>query len=80
MKSIGQKYENENVVQLEKQGDSFMAICLWDELCAGYTDEKAIIYGAHATYGWLIEQGADAIMTDRPELILEYLRAKNLHE
>ena len=66
--------------QLEKQGDSFMAICLWDELCAGYTDEKAITDGPEATYGWLIQQGADAIMTDRPELLLDYLRTKNLHE
>lgn len=66
--------------QLEKQGDSFMAICLWDELCAGYTDEKAIISGPEATYGWLIEQGADAIMTDRSELLLTYLRSQGLHD
>lgn len=66
--------------QLKKQGDTFLAICLWNELCAGYTDEKAIIDGPEATYGWLIQQGADAIMTDRPKLLLEYLRAKNLHE
>ncbi len=66
--------------QLEKQGDAFLAICLWDELCAGYTDEKAIIDGPEATYGWLINQGADAIMTDRPEMLLKYLRGKGLHD
>ena len=66
--------------QLEKQGDTFMAICLWDELCAGHTDERAIKDGFDATYGWIIAQGADAIMTDRPELLLQYLRSKKLHE
>lgn len=66
--------------QLTRQRDSFMAICLWDELCAGYTDEKAIIDGFDVTYGWLIEQGADAIMTDRPELLVKYLREKGLHD
>ncbi|MEO1261992.1 MAG: glycerophosphodiester phosphodiesterase family protein [Bacteroidota bacterium] len=66
--------------QLEKQGDSFLAICLWDALCAGYTDEKAIIEGPDKIYGWVISQGADGIMTDRPELLLEYLRAQGLHD
>ncbi|MDA0907801.1 MAG: hypothetical protein O3B44_06515 [Bacteroidetes bacterium] len=41
---------------------------------------ESLIDGPEATYGWLIQQGADAIMTDRPELLLDYLRAKNLHE
>ncbi len=66
--------------QLQEQGNSFMAICLWDELCAGHTDERAIRDGFDATYGWLIEQGADAIMTDRPELVLTYLRKRGLHD
>lgn len=66
--------------KLQAQGDSFLAICLWDALCAGYTDEKAIIDGPDAIYGTLIEQGADAIMTDRPALLLEYLRRKKLHD
>lgn len=66
--------------QLNRNGDSFLVICLWDALCAGYTDEKAIVDGAEETYGWLISHGADGIMTDRPELLLGYLRAKGLHE
>ncbi|MEM1321509.1 MAG: glycerophosphodiester phosphodiesterase family protein [Bacteroidota bacterium] len=65
--------------QLAKQGDTFMAICLWDELCAGRTDEKAILQGPQETYGWLIAKGANAIMTDRPQLLLDYLRSNNLH-
>ncbi|MFT6335290.1 MAG: glycerophosphoryl diester phosphodiesterase [Halioglobus sp.] len=66
--------------QLNRNGDSFLAICLWDALCAGYTDEKAVVEGAEESYGWLISHGADGIMTDRPELLLDYLRAKGLHE
>ncbi len=66
--------------QLKKQGDTFMAIALWDELCAGRTDEQAIIKGPDNTYGWLIKQGANAIMTDRPQLLLSYLRQRGLHD
>ncbi|TLX70370.1 hypothetical protein E9993_22310 [Labilibacter sediminis] len=31
-------------------------------------------------WDWLIEQGANIIQTDRPELLLEYLREKGLHD
>lgn len=66
--------------QLAKQGDTFLAICLWDELCAGRTDERMLVEGPDAAWGWIIEQGANAIMTDRPEELLAYLRARGLHD
>ncbi len=66
--------------ELARQGDTFLAIALWDDLVAGHTDEKAIIDGPEASYGWLIKQGANGIMTDRPELLLAYLRKKKLHD
>jgi len=66
--------------QLRKQGDTFLAIALWDELCAGHTDERTLLDGAESTYGWLVDQGANAIMTDRPQLLLNYLREKGLHD
>lgn len=66
--------------ELKKQGDTFLAIALWDELVAGHTDEMALLEGADAAWGWLIEEGANGIMTDRPEMLLAYLRAKNLHD
>lgn len=66
--------------QLAKQGDTFLAICLWDELCAGHSDERTLLDGPDATWGWLIQNGANGIMTDRPGELLNYLRTKNLHE
>ncbi len=57
-----------------------LAIALWDEICAGRTDELAVIEGPEKAYGWLIENGANAIMTDHPEALIDYLRKKKLHK
>lgn len=59
--------------RMKKDGDGFLAIALWDELCAGHTDEKALLEGADSAWGWLLEQGANAIMTDRPQELIFYL-------
>ena len=32
------------------------------------------------SWGWLIQQGFKLIQTDRPALLLDYLRAKKLHK
>lgn len=68
------------IPQMKREGDSFLAIALWDELCAGRTDEVALLDGPEESWGWLIANGADAIMTDRPEELLAYLRKKGLHD
>jgi len=57
-----------------------LAISLWDELCAGRTDEMMLLEGPDASWGWLVGHGANAIMTDRPEALLAYLQNKGLHE
>ena len=68
------------IPEMNKEGTTVLAIALWDDLVAGRTDELALIDGPDAAWGWLIDQGANAIMTDRPEELLGYLRAKGLHE
>ena len=68
------------IPNMNKAGITFLAIALWDELCAGRTDEVALLEGPDAAWGWLIEKGANAIMTDRPQELVEYLRKKGLHE
>lgn len=40
---------------------------------AGYDDERAL-QDLENSYGWLLRQGASVIMTDRPFLLLDYLR------
>jgi len=55
-------------------------IALWDNLVAGHTDEQALLESPDAAWGRLIENGANAIMTDRPAEPLKYLRSKGLHD
>lgn len=66
------------IQSMNETGITVLAIALWDELCAGHTDEKALIDGPDKAWGWLVENGANAIMTDRPEMLLDYLQTKGL--
>ncbi|MGO3707140.1 MAG: glycerophosphodiester phosphodiesterase family protein [Mesonia hippocampi] len=66
------------IKHLNKQGISVLTIPLWDALVAGRTDEVALLEGPDKAWGWLIENGANAIMTDRPEELINYLKRKGL--
>lgn len=68
------------IKHMNQKGISVLAIALWDELCAGHTDERALLEGPDAAWGWLIEHGANAIMTDRPAELMAYLQRKGLRE
>ncbi|UZR98421.1 glycerophosphodiester phosphodiesterase family protein [Chondrinema litorale] len=68
------------IKEMNKKGITVLSIALWDELCAGHTDEMMLLEGPDAAWGWLIDNGANAIMTDRPEALLEYLRERKLHQ
>ena len=53
---------------------------LWDWLCAGHHDDKAV-EDLDGTYGYMIDTlGARILQTDRPQLMLDYLRSRKLHE
>ncbi|MCI4668255.1 MAG: glycerophosphodiester phosphodiesterase family protein [Bacteroidia bacterium] len=67
------------IKNMNAQGITVLAIALWDELCAGHTDELALVEGPDAAWGWLVDHGANAIMTDRPAELIAYLRKKGLH-
>lgn len=45
---------------------------------AGHTDEK-IVKDPDTHLSWVLDQGTTIIQTDRPEIVLEYLREKGLH-
>lgn len=68
------------IPQMNAAGTTVLAIALWDELCAGRTDELALLEGPDAAWGWLLDHGANAIMTDRPAELLAYLHARGLHD
>lgn len=52
---------------------------LWKSLCGDHYDDLAMD-DPNGTWGWVIKNGADVIQTDRPELLLKYLREKGLHD
>lgn len=51
---------------------------LWPQHNSGHDDEKAAL--DLTVYDWFIENEVDMIQTDRPQLLLDYLRSKKLHQ
>ena len=49
---------------------------LWPGMNAGHDDEKAVD-DPDKYWGWLIENGANIIQTDRPKELLDYLKSTN---
>ena len=66
--------------QIRQRGSRVWANSLWAKLDAGYTDDKAAYSDRNAIYGWYIKKGVNMIQTDRPKLLLNYLRSKGLHK
>ncbi|MEE0423915.1 MAG: glycerophosphodiester phosphodiesterase, partial [Prevotella sp.] len=51
------------------------------ELCGGHDDDRAVeLKQPEESWGWIVGQGTKIIQTDRPALLLDYLRAKKLHK
>lgn len=67
------------IENMNRKRITVLAIALWDELCAGHTDEMMLLEGADASWGWLIRNGVNAIMTDKPAVLLTYLRLNKMH-
>lgn len=62
---------------LRSRGTSIWVNALWEPLNGGHDDEKAALNPE--IYDWYIENHIDMIQTDRPQLLIEYLREKGLH-
>lgn len=67
------------IKEIKENGSRVWVNTLWDSLCAGHSDDKAV-NNPESSWGWVIEHGANIIQTDRPEALLEYLRKKGLHD
>ncbi|WP_242156280.1 glycerophosphodiester phosphodiesterase family protein [Aestuariivivens sediminis] len=63
--------------KIRHRGSSIWVNALWPQHNAGHDDEKAMI--DPTVYDWFIEKNIDIIQTDRPQLLLDYLRSKGLH-
>ncbi|MBX2844233.1 MAG: glycerophosphodiester phosphodiesterase family protein [Flammeovirgaceae bacterium] len=69
----------EAVNYLNRKGTAVWINTLWPELCAGHHDEVAI-ENPDAHWGLLISKGANILQTDRPQLLIKYLKGKKLHQ
>lgn len=63
--------------KVKENGSKVWINSLWPSLNAGHDDDRAACLGqAEDSWGWILEQGASLIQTDRPALLLEYLQEK----
>lgn len=63
---------------IREKGSSVWVNSLWKRHNGGHDDEKAAL--DPTVYDWYIQNDIDIIQTDRPQLLLEYLRSKGLHK
>lgn len=63
---------------IRKNGTGIWVNALWASLNGGHTDEKAVL--DPSIYDWYIDNGVDIIQTDRPRLLIQYLRKRGLHQ
>lgn len=74
-----QVYNMLNLVK--KSGCKIFINSLWPELCGGHNDDRAVERGEYdQSWGWILKRGASLIQTDRPAIMLEWLRKQGLHE
>ncbi len=57
-----------------KSGSRVWINTLWDTLCAGHDDENALIEGLDKHWGWVLNHHATMIQTDRPDMLINYLK------
>lgn len=75
--------ENELAFQLPKdlKGKSLIWYnCLWDTMAAGHDDDVSM-HNIEDGWGFLVDKlGCGIIQTDRPAMVIDYLRKRNLHD
>ena len=64
--------------KIKNKGSRIWVNSLWGALNANHDDDKAV-NNLDNIYGWYINKGVNMIQTDRPEMLLNYLMSKNLH-
>lgn len=69
------------VKKVKDSGAKIFINSLWPDLCGGHDDDRAVELGEpEESWGWIINQGAKLIQTDRPAFLLDYLRNQGLHQ
>lgn len=67
-----------NFSEIKKEGSRIWVNSLWGSLNANHDDDLAV-NNLDNIYGWYLKKGINMIQTDRPQLLLKYLRSKGLH-
>lgn len=67
----------EHFDDIRQRGAGVWVNALWPRHNGGHDDEKAAL--DPTIYDWFVDNNIDMIQTDRPELLLEYLRNRGLH-
>ena len=63
--------------QIQQNGTKIWLNSLWPSLNAGHDDDRAVEEeDPDGSWGWLLEQGATLIQTDRPAELIQYLDQK----
>lgn len=69
------------IKKVKDSGAKIFINSLWPELCGGHDDDRAIeMDESDESWGWIVNQGAKLIQTDRPEALIEYLEEQKLHK
>ena len=66
--------------EVVSSGSKLWVNSLWPSLCGGLCDDAAFDGSPAGIYVKLVDMGATMIQTDRPELLLDYLRSRDLHD
>lgn len=61
-------------------GSKVWANTIWGSLCGYLDDDAALEKGVDYIYDQVLDMGATMIQTDRPELLIDYLRSKGRHD
>jgi glycerophosphoryl diester phosphodiesterase len=65
--------------QIKQKGSRIWVNSLWPSMNAGHEDNEAV-KNKDSIYGWYLKKGVNMIQTDRPQLLINYLRSKNNHQ
>jgi len=67
--------------KIKKAGCKVCINSLWASLNAGHDDDRAVEENdIQGSWGWILEQGATLIQTDRPAQLMEYLKQSKRHK
>ena len=64
----------EYIPEIQKNGDNVWINTLWGSLANNRTDDKAY-WNPDDNWGWVVENGATMIQTDRPSELITYLKS-----